>query len=61
MNVELITGMIQTIGFPITACIALFWVNRETVKHYERILLEFRKTIDSNTTAIENLSNKIKG
>lgn len=61
MNVEIINEMLQTVGFPIAVCIALFWVNRETVKHYESIILEFRKSIDSNTAAIDKLTDKLKG
>ena len=42
---ELIAGL----GFPIAVCVALFWSNRKTVEHYEKILLKFDSSINRNT------------
>lgn len=50
--------LVNQIGFPIAVCVALFWLNRETVRHYEKLLLEFKSTIDRNTEAMNKL---IKG
>lgn len=59
MDVAVISGLIDNLGFPIAVVIALFWSNRETVKHYEKILLEFRNTLNENTRAMEQLFNRI--
>lgn len=61
MDVAVISGLIDGVGFPIAVCVALFWSNRETVKHYEKILLEFRNTLDNNTHAMEQLFNRLDG
>ena len=59
MDIAVISGLIDNLGFPIAVVIALFWSNRETVKHYEKILLEFRNTLNENTRAMEQLFNRI--
>jgi uncharacterized membrane protein len=51
--------MVNLIGFPIAACIALFWMNREQSKYFRQLLKEFQDTINSNTNAINHLINKI--
>lgn len=55
MELGLLEGLISSVGFPIAVCVALFWNNRETIKHYEKLLLEFKNTIDENTKAINSL------
>lgn len=59
MDIVVISGLIDSLGFPIAVVIALFWSNRETIKHYEKILLEFRNTLNENTRAMEQLFNRI--
>lgn len=66
MDVAILSEAVATIGFPAAVCFALMWSNRETVKHYERVLLEFKLTLDKNTEAMANntvamsiLSNRI--
>lgn len=59
MDIAVISGLIDNLGFPIAVVIALFWSNRETIKHYEKILLEFRNTLNENTRAMEQLFNRI--
>lgn len=60
METSLAAELINTLGFPTAVCIALFWNNRETVKHYERILMEFKKTLENNTDAINQLNIRVK-
>lgn len=55
MELGIIEGLISNLGFPIAVSVALFWNNRETIKHYEKLLLEFKTTIDENTKAINSL------
>lgn len=53
--------IINKIGFPIAACIALFWMNREQAKYYRQLLKDFQDTIDQNTEAINSIINKLGG
>ena len=60
MEPIVLNELINTVGFPIAVCVMLFWNNRETVKSYERLLLEFKGAIDNNTKAMDNLRTGIK-
>jgi hypothetical protein len=51
--------MVNMIGFPIAACIALFWMNREQAKYYRQLLKDFQDTIDYNTKAINQLITQL--
>ena len=55
LNVELI----NVVGFPVAVCIALFYVIREMSKNHKETILEFKKSLDSNTAALHTLINKI--
>ncbi len=55
-----ITVINQT-GFPIAACVALFWLVNTTLKQNKEILDELKTTIQNNTHAIEEVSKQIKG
>lgn len=48
---------INSVGFPIAAFIAMFWLNRETLRRYERVLEQFEKTIRNHTEVIRNLAS----
>ena len=58
MDAAAVSELINTLGFPAAVCIALFWLNQNTVKHYEKVLLEFKTSIDNNTAAMHELRNK---
>lgn len=49
MSIQDITTLITTVGFPIAACIALFWQN-----------IRMSETIQNNTSAILELTTIIK-
>lgn len=49
MSIQDITTLITTVGFPIAACIALFWQN-----------IKMSETIQNNTAAILELTTIIK-
>lgn len=49
MNIQDITTLITTVGFPIAACIALFWQN-----------IKMSEMIQNNTSAILELTTIIK-
>lgn len=55
MEVTTIVQLINDMGFPIAVCAVLFWINRENHKQNAEILTQYRKTIDNNTAAINQL------
>lgn len=59
MNVQDVSTLISTLGFPIVACGALFWSNLKTSDHYTKTIDEMRKTIEDNTRVTEQLITKL--
>ena len=59
MNVQDITTIVSTLGFPIVAAGALFWSNLKTSDNYTKTIDEMRKTIEDNTRVTEQLINKL--
>ena len=55
LNAELI----NVVGFPIAVCIALFYIIREMSKNHKDTILEFKRSVDQNTQALNVLINKI--
>lgn len=51
--------LINVVGFPIAVCIGLFYIIREMSKHHKATILEFKRSIDQNTIALNQLINKI--
>ena len=60
MEYAVLNELISTLGFPITVCIALFYQNRRTESHYERIVLQFTKSIQQNTATLSALIRKLE-
>ena len=59
MNVQDVTNLVSSLGFPIVACGALFWSNLKTSDRYNKTIDEMRKTIEDNTRVTEQLINKL--
>lgn len=61
MDVASWTQIIGSLGFPIAACIALFWQNaKQSEKHAEE-LKQITEALNNNTLAITELSAKLGG
>lgn len=60
MELEMLKELVNNVGFPIAITIFLLWQNRETVKHYEKLLLSFKNAIDENTNILSNLIQEVK-
>lgn len=60
MNVQDISTLISTLGFPIVASGALFWSNLKTSEHYAKTIDEMRKTIEDNTLVTKQLIDKLE-
>lgn len=54
--IELING----VGFPISMCVALFWLNSGILRNQQLVLSELKVSIQNNTNAVENLADSIK-
>ena len=60
MDVQVIGQLIATLGFPIVACCAMFWmVNKNEERHKEEIG-DLRKTIEDNTSVLASLKELIQ-
>lgn len=55
-----IADFINQTGFPIAACIGLFWLVNKTLKSQQEILQELKTAITNNTAAIEEISDSMK-
>lgn len=59
MNVNEINTLVSSLGFPIVACGALFWLNLKTSDTYVKTITEMRKTIEDNTRMVQTLIDKM--
>ena len=61
MDVNAITTLIGSLGFPIAACIACFWMlNKERDEHKQE-MAKVTEAINNNTLALEALKGKLDG
>ena len=51
---------INQTGFPIAACVGLFWLVNKTLKTQQEILQDLKTAITNNTAAIEEISDSMK-
>jgi len=59
MEVEVITTIINTVGFPIAVCIALFWTLKQMGTKALETMNEFKDALNRNTNSIILLTSKI--
>lgn len=59
-NLQTIIDLINGVGFPISMCVALFWLNNGTLKSQQQALTELKSVIQQNTNAVDNLADSIK-
>lgn len=60
MDVQVLGQLIGTLGFPIVACCALFWlVDKNETRHNDEIN-SLRSTIQDNTKILASLQELIK-
>lgn len=60
MDVNMILQAISTVGFPICACGALFWmINKQDESHKQEIN-SLRAVLEANTQALTELKDMIK-
>lgn len=55
MDFSTVSQLISSVGFPIAACVALFWqMNRESTQHKEE-MDALKESLNQNTIAITKL------
>lgn len=60
MDIQIIGQLIASLGFPIVACAAMFWlVNKNEERHKEE-LKGMEKTIQDNTAVLTSLKELIQ-
>lgn len=59
MTVQDISTLISGVGFPIVCSLLMFWQNNKLNESHREETNELRKTIESNTLAIQTLIDKI--
>ena len=59
MDVNTIMTLIGSLGFPIVACIALFYMNNKQEEQHKEEIGKITEALNNNTTALIKLSNKL--
>ena len=60
MDIQVIGQLIASLGFPIVACGAMFWmVNKQEERHTEEVS-SLRSTIEENTQVLSSLRELIQ-
>lgn len=61
MDISTISTIISTVGFPIAACIAMFWyINKQSDIHKQEID-KLSDALNNNTIALTKLTDAIGG
>lgn len=66
MDLNIITQLVGSLGFPIMACIGMFWyMNKERedrakeTELHKQEMDSMRQSLDNNTAALEKLAEKL--
>lgn len=59
MELNDLVSLIGSLGFPIVACMALFWQNNKQEERHRDEMEKVTESINNNTTAIIELTNKL--
>lgn len=61
MDIQTITTVITTVGFPIAVCIICFWyINKQTETHKEETKA-LTEAVNNNNTLLQRLLDKLGG
>ena len=59
MGVNDIVTIISTVGFPIAACVALFWQTNEMPKNHKEEMDGVKEALNNNTLVVQKLVDKL--
>ena len=60
MDIQIIGQLIASLGFPIVACCALFWLVNKQDERHKTEMDSLRKTIEDNTNVLLSLKELIQ-
>lgn len=60
MDIQIIGQLIASLGFPIVACCAMFWMLNKNEERHKDELDGMRKTIEDNTTVLSSIKELIQ-
>ena len=60
MDAQVIGQLIASLGFPIVACCAMFWMVNKNEERHKDELDGMRKTIEDNTTVLASIKDLIQ-
>ena len=58
MDYNTIVTLVGSLGFPIAACIALFWMINTTMKEFKETVAENTKAMTELVTTVKAISNR---
>lgn len=61
MQISEIMQAVATVGFPIVACGAMFWLNYKMNEGHKKEMDKITEAVNNNTIAITNLTSKLDG
>ena len=59
VDANTITQLVGSLGFPIVACVALFWFMIKSNEQHKEEMNKLSEALNNNTLAITKLSDKI--
>lgn len=59
MDITQIGTLIGTLGFPIVACIGIFWYMMKQDERHSEEIKELREVVEKNTIALTKLCDKM--
>lgn len=60
MDIDIITNLINSVGFPIFTCIALFWFIKDVLTKQSDLMKKFNDSINLNTETIKLLVEQLR-
>ena len=61
MDINAITQIIASLGFPIAACVAMFWQNNKLNESHKEEVSKLNEAINNNTIALNHIIDKLGG
>lgn len=61
MDMQTILQAVGTVGFPIVACAAMFWLNYKTGQQHREEMKQMTDAVNNNTQAIIKLTAELEG
>lgn len=59
MGVNDVVSIISTVGFPIAACVALFWQSNQMHKQHKEEMDGVKEALNNNTLVVQKLVDKL--